>query len=265
MRAFIDPILLIVRHRRMLWATTQTDVRTRFAGSVLGLAWLAAYPLLVLGAYAAVYVAIFRVRFDGYDSIDYVLLIFCGLIPFLGFAEGLSASVTAVTNNRNLVRNTLFPVELLGVKAVLASQCSQIVGTAVLLTALAAAGRLGPTAALVLPVWVCQVGFGIGVGWIVGTLNVFLRDLQMVVGVVVMVLMMASPIAYTPEMVPGALRPVLVLNPLAHFIRAYQECLMLGTVPGPGTWAAVAGLGLGAPAVGYWFLRRLKPVFADSL
>jgi lipopolysaccharide transport system permease protein len=66
-------------------------------------------------------------------------------------------------------------------------------------------------------------------------------------------------------MVPGALRPVLVLNPLAHFIRAYQECLMLGTVPGPGTWAAVAGLGLGAPAVGYWFLRRLKPVFADSL
>ena len=79
------------------------------------------------------FIYIFKVRFALFDSNQYVALIFCGLIPFLGFSEALSAGVGSVTQNANLLKNTLFPIDLVPVKAVLVSQCTQVVGTGLLL------------------------------------------------------------------------------------------------------------------------------------
>lgn len=73
----------------MLWATTLADIQSRYAGSVLGMFWLVIYPILMLTAYSVVYVFIFQVRLEQITTPQYVMLIFSGLIPFLGFSEGL--------------------------------------------------------------------------------------------------------------------------------------------------------------------------------
>lgn len=265
MRTLASALQVIFSRRRMLLATVYRDIQVRYAGSVLGLGWLVAYPLLLLGTYAAVYLCIFKVRLGLFNAEEYVVLIFCGLIPFLGFSEALVSGVTSITGNSNLVKNTLFPVELLPVKAVLAAQCTQLVGIGMLLVVLAITGKLGFSFLLVVPIWVCQVGFSIGLAWLLGSLNIFVRDLQTIAGVAVMLLMMLSPIAYTPEMVPSALRPLLALNPLAHFIQAYQGCLMLNTLPEWTDWFVMVGLAVGSLMVGYFVISRLKAVVADSL
>src|SRR5579884_876989 len=105
MGVLLRPVQLILAHRHMLAATTFNDLRARFAGSVLGLAWLLLYPLLLLGTYAIVYVFILKVRLGMLDPFEYVALIFCGLIPFIGFSEALGSGVGAVTSNSNLVKN----------------------------------------------------------------------------------------------------------------------------------------------------------------
>jgi lipopolysaccharide transport system permease protein len=259
------PLRLIVRHRHLLWATTCNDVRGRLAGPALGPAWLLLYPLLLLGAYAAVCLYVFNVRFAPLSVREYPALIFCGLLPFLGFAEALGVGVRSVTGNGHLIQNTRFPADLLPVKAVLAGQGTQLGGTLLLLVALALLGRLTPWAVLAVPVWLCQLALTCGIVWVLGGLNVYLRGLPNVVSALVLVLMVVSPIAYAPAMAPAGVRPFLALNPLYYLLGAYQDCLLFGRPPRAGVLLLLAGVSVGALLLGHRFFRRLMRAFADDL
>lgn len=260
-----SPFRLLWRHRLILWQTTRNDLLARYAGSVLGLAWLVFYPLLLLGAYALVYIYIFKIRFAVFNSNEYVALIFCGLIPFLGFAEALGMGISSVTSNATLVKNTLYPIELIPVKAVLVTQCTQVVGIFLLLAALGIMGKLTLWSFMVVPIWLLQVMFTTGVIWIMASLNVFFRDLQNIVTILVLFLMMVSPIAYTADMVPASIRPFLGVNPLYYIITSYQDALMVGRFPRGNVFPVLCILGVGLFFAGFWFFSRLKGSFADNV
>lgn len=251
--------------RKMLWATTQADIRSRYAGSVLGMLWLFIYPIMMLAAYSVVYVFILRVRLDQISTPEYIMLIFSGLIPFLGFSEGLGSTVISVTSNASLVKNTMYPIELIPVKAVFFSQCTEVVGLGILTVALAVSGLLSWWALLVIPLWVFQVIFGIGVGWLISSINVVLRDMQSLINIIGMLLMMVSPIAYTPDMIPAGLRPFLSLNPLYYFITAYQYCLIYRKMPPTDIIIAVVLISLGMFLVGFWVFEKMKQLFDDNI
>jgi len=256
---------MVWRHRKMLWATTVADIHTRYAGSVLGMFWMILYPALMLVAYSIVYVFILRLRLQQMSTPEYVMLIFAGLIPFLGFSEGLANSTVCVTANAALVKNTLYPIEIIPVKSVLYSQCTEVVGFVLLLIALAVNGNLTPWALMLIPIWAFQVIFGIGVAWIFSALNVVLRDLQSLVGIITMFLMMVSPIAYTPDMIPEGLRGILKLNPLYYYITAYQECLLYGKFPTAGILITLVIFSLLTYGIGFWFFGKMKQLFDDNI
>ncbi|WP_394978787.1 ABC transporter permease [Candidatus Allofournierella excrementavium] len=257
--------LMLWKHRKMLRATTISDIRSKYAGSVLGMFWLILYPVLMLTAYSIVYVFILRLRLDQISTPEYVMLIFAGLIPFLGFSEGLASSVVSVTANSSLVKNTLYPIEIIPVKAVFCSQCTEVVGMALLVIALAIAGNLSWWALLVIVIWFFQVMFGIGVGWIISALNVVLRDMQSLIGIMTMFLMMVSPIAYTPDMIPDGLRPLLKLNPLYYFITAYQDCLLYQRYPMQNVLPILVIFSIATFLIGYWFFEKMKQLFDDNI
>ncbi|MGE5661232.1 MAG: ABC transporter permease, partial [Ignavibacteriales bacterium] len=198
----LEPFHLIYKYKNLLWQTTKNDIRTRFAGSILGLSWLLIYPLLMLGAYALVYLYIYKVKFHLFDTSEYVVLIFCGLIPFIGFSEALSLGVGSVVSNANLMKNTLFPIELVPVKSVFVSQCTQIIGMIMLLIVLGLLDKWTIWLPFFILIWIFQLLFSIGLIWILSSINVFVRDLQSVVSVVIILIMLISPIAYTEDMVP---------------------------------------------------------------
>jgi lipopolysaccharide transport system permease protein len=77
--------------------------------------------------------------------------------------------------------------------------------------------------------------------------------------------MMISPIAYTADMVPSSLRPLLGLNPLYYMIVSYQDCLMLGRFPRGEVFWVLLGLGGLSFWVGHWFFGRMKKAFADNV
>ncbi len=263
MSFFTEPFRVLWRHRVLLYLTTRNDVRARFAGSWLGLAWLFFYPLLFLAMYSVVYLFIYRLRFGMERTYEFVILIFCGLIPFLGFSEGLALGTPSVTNNSNLIRNTLFPIEIIPVKAVLVSQCTQVVGLFLLLVVLGAAGKLTEWALLLPVIWAAQLLFTIGTVWILAGLNVGIRDLANMIRIITLMLMLVSPIAYTADMVPARMQALLLFNPLYYMITSYRESLMLGRFPdGTAFWGLLV-FGLLLFWAGFWFFSRLKRVFAD--
>ena len=228
-----NPFNMLWKHRKMLWATTLADIRSRYAGSALGMFWLILYPILMLSAYSIVYVFILRIRLDQ-----------------------ISAA---------LVKNTLYPIEIIPVKAIFFSQCTEVVGLALLVIVLAVSGLLTPWALLVIPLWAFQVMFGIGIGWIVSAFNVILRDLQSLVSIITMFLMMVSPIAYTPDMIPEGLRPFLQLNPLYYYITAYQNFLIYGKMPSWDILLVIVLISVGFFIVGFWFFSKIKQLFDDNI
>ena len=258
----MKPLFILWLHRRILWATTLTDIRSRYKGTVFGLVWTVLYPILFLGLYAVVYTMIFRIRVEAFSTTDYVLLIFCGLVPFLGFSEALGTGVSSVLSNKGLVKNTLFPIELIPVKAVLASSVTMIVGLLLLLAALWARGIVHSTQLLIPIILVLQLLFTIGVIWLFSAVNVFIQDLGQVVAILILFLMLVSPIAYTHDMIPPELLPFMYPNPLYYLIMLYRDALFLGVVNlellGDFTLISVGML-----LAGGFVFTRLKPLFAD--
>lgn len=255
-------LMVVWMHRRILWATTLSDIRGRFQGTLLGLSWTLLYPILFLGLYAIVYTMIFRVRLGNFSTHDYVLLIFCGLVPFLGFSEALGTGVSSVTANKTLIKNTLFPIELIPVKAVLASSVTMLVGLALLLGALWLRGIVHAAQLAIPLILLLQILFTIGLIWLLSAINVFVSDLGHMIAIVILFLMLVSPIAYTHDMIPPNLVPFMYPNPLYYLIMLYRDALFFGRVDAQflGIFALITA---GVVQLGGFAFTRLKPIFAD--
>jgi lipopolysaccharide transport system permease protein len=259
------PATLLPRHYRQLLRVARTDLRSRYAGSILGVGWAFMTPILMLSVNALVYSVILKVAPRDLTRVEYVLYIFSGLVPYLMTGEAISQGVGSILSSRAVWANTVFPVDLAPVKAVLLSQVTMVTGVTILLGVAIYAHGLSPSL-LVLPViWLLHAATLIGINWVLSLLNLIVRDLQNVVSLLMMVLLIGTPIAYTREMVPDALRPLVTLNPFAWFVRAYQETIALGELPDASTFAVLVAIAGVTFALGGLFFARVKPVMLDHV
>jgi lipopolysaccharide transport system permease protein len=253
----------LYQHRSLIVHSVEAELRYRTAGTSFGLLWLLLTPLLLLTAYSIVYLVIFRVRPTGMTEVQYVAYLFCGLVPFLALSEAMLAGLNSLSTSQALLSSTVFPAEILPLRAVIASQSGFAAGMLLLLIAAAWMGRPTLFWLLLIPLVMLQVLFAVGLAWFLSITNLLVRDLQHVMSFVITLLMVLSPIAYTPEMLPATLRPLIWMNPFAYFVLAYQQILMLGTPPSFWQMAALAGVGLGMYYLGYAFFSRMRTVVAD--
>lgn len=258
----IKPFVEIYNNRKTILATTMYDIKTKNAGSLLGYIWLILYPIMFLGMYALVYLMIFKIRLQVLSPYEYVLLIFCGLIPFLSFAEALSRGVTAVTSNTNLIKNTLFPIEFIPINIVISAQVILFVGFFFLSIILLFLGKLGWSYWFIFIIMFEQMLFSIGLVWILSAFNVFFKDLGQIIAVVILMLMMISPIAYTEDMIPESLRTILYFNPLYYLIMLYQKILIFNELDLK-LFSIFTTLSILHFIFGYYLFTKLKGVFSD--
>jgi lipopolysaccharide transport system permease protein len=250
-------------HRGLLWRITRNELKARYAGSHLGNVWVVLAPALLLVVYAITYVAILRIRLAGLSSAEYVIFIFSGLVPYLMTAEALSTGVTSVLTNKSVLNNTVFPIDLAPVKAVLTSQATMAVGMVATLVGAVAIGTFSWTVVFLPGIWLLNVVSLIGIVWFLSLLNVIFRDIQNLLTPVLMMMLIISPIAYTPEIVPDSLRPLILLNPFAYFVVAYQQVVTLGIYPGPLHALALVLLAVVPFVAGSWFFSAAKRVIVD--
>lgn len=269
-----SPVALVASladHASLIRQMARRDAVGRYQGSVLGLAWSFFHPLLMLAVYTVVFGVIFKARWgSGPDApgsnVDFALILFVGMIVHGLFAEVLNRAPGLILANANYVRRVVFPLEIL----VPVSMLSALVHTGISLLVLTAAlllhrGSIPPTAALLPLVLVPLLVLTLGLGWILASLGVYVRDIGHVVGVVTTILLFLSPMFYPVEAVPESFRAAIHLNPLTLVMEQCREVLIWGRVP---DWAAL-GLYLAGAAVvavaGFWFFQRTRKGFADVL
>ena len=265
MHSFAPSALLALswRYRKVLVAVTRVELEKRYSGSLLGMLWLVLHPVLLLAIYLFVYSVIFRMQLPQYQGLDYALFVFCGLIPFIGLSEALSAGTMCIKQNMHLVKNVMLPIELVPVRSVMASLATQIVGLAFLLALLAATGHLSWKALLLPILVVLQALMLVGIVLVLASLAVALTDVGYFVNLMLMLLMFVSPIGYTRDMVPAPFTILVDLNPVTYMAEAYRQVLLVGQPLSPIPLAAFVLVALACYAGGAAFFGRFKSVLAD--
>lgn len=253
----------LVLNRHILLAVTRVDFQKKYAGSILGLIWYPLYSGLLLAMYCFVYMVIFKMRYRDFGNYHYVLFIFAGLVPYLGFSEAVAASTTSVKANIALVKNAVFPVELIPIKQLLVSIAGLFISLAILIVLILPTSLAG-WHFLYLPVSVLLlVLFTAGVVWLVSSLTVLVPDLTYVVNLLLLFFMFVSPIGYSPSQVSGAAYYWVAANPMTYLIESFRYSL-IGVRDSPIWFDAWFGMvSLTTACIAGTIFRRLTPVFSD--
>jgi lipopolysaccharide transport system permease protein len=256
--------LMLFRYRHLIWRLTLLDFKVRYAGSRMGLLWMVLAPLLVLGAYLLVFGKILRVQpGPAVTGLDYGLLVACGLLPWMGFSEGVTRGTGSVLTQRNLMKSQVFPMEIVPVTAVCVGLVGQLCGTALLLVILGIRGMLGINLLMLPFLLVVQILLSIGVVWFLSCVNVLYRDTSHVMALLMVLLMFVSPIAYTPDLVPQGFTWVLKLNPLSYLIEGYRHALLVTDRPSLGGLAAFGVFATLVFWAGHRYFMHLRRVLPD--
>jgi lipopolysaccharide transport system permease protein len=254
---------LIVGNRRLLASITRVELAKRHAGSILGLTWVVLQPVLLLSVYLFVYLVVMRIRFPGYSRFDYVLYVFCGLVPYLGFMEALTSGTTSIKQNIHLVKNVMLPIELIPVRSVLVGMVGQFVSLGIVLVLIAFSGSLTPRIVLLPLAVLLQVMWLIGLTWILSSVAVVLPDITYFLNLFIFLLMFVSPIGFRTDMVPDRLRFTLYLNPVFYLTQVFRATLLATEHASVKVWIVYAAMSLGTFAIGSVFFRAFKDVLVD--
>jgi lipopolysaccharide transport system permease protein len=251
------------RSWHVLWTLTMIECRRKYAGSILGVLWYPLYSMLLLGSYCFLYLVVFRVRYRELGTYEFVLFVFSGLIPYLGFSEAVSMGLGSVKANIALLRNAVFPIELVPVKHVLAAMVGLFSSLGVLVLMILPTTYRGwhmlylpvPLASLLL--------FTVGVIWVLSAVAVVVPDIAQIVNIALLLFMFVSPIGFSIDLVPPQARVLVLLNPLSYLIEAFRYALIgLRVTPlwYDGVFLAAAGV---LAVLSGSFFRRMSPIFSD--
>lgn len=259
----MSPIRMLCRHQAVLVSVVSAELRKKYAGSVLGWAWLAAYPVLFLAIYAGVYLLIFKVRIPEFSSRQYVLVVFSGLVPYLGFCDALQQGSQSLVRHSHLLKNTVFPIELIPVKTVLCSQVTFVVMLAVLFGFIMATGPVDGGLWLVPVLIVLQFLLVQGFVWMLAALTVIIKDVPHVLNLLLLAALFISPIAFMPSMVPAAFRFLLYGNPLYYLISLYRASFFPGIPFFVSDLLILTAMSASFFLAGFVFFRRFQEVLAE--
>jgi lipopolysaccharide transport system permease protein len=236
------------------------ELASAHRNTVLGWAWPLVRQLAQLAVLVFLFSHVLRLHIQ-----DYPVFVFAGLISFTWFQSSLIAAAYSVASNSHFVTNPRFPTVALPLVAVAVPFFDVMMALPVLLLLLALAGRLGAAAPLLLPLIAIQFAFTAGIALITSAMNVYFRDVQIVVVVLLLLLFYMTPIFYGLKNVPPEFHWVLRANPLTAFVNADRAVLFEDRLPALVDGTILIATTIVALSVGLVVFRRLQPGFVDEL
>jgi lipopolysaccharide transport system permease protein len=192
--------------------------------------------------------------------------ILAGLIPWLAVNECLAKGCTLITGNSNLVKQVVFPLDVLPVKAVIAAFFQQVVCLCLLvLYVVCSTGSVPWTYSLLPLVLLLEFFFIVGLAYFLSAIGPFFRDVKDFVQMFCVVGIYVIPVVYLPSMVPGMFQPVLYANPFSYLIWCFQDVCYFGRFEHPTAWVVLTILSVLSFSLGYRLFHKVKPYFGNVL
>ena len=235
------------------------DFKVKYKRSVLGVLWSLLYPVLTMAVLAIVFTNVFKFSTPG---VNYVVYLMSGLVLFNYFSEATNLSMSSVVANFALINKVYMPKYIFPL-----SKCL-FVGINFLLTLVPLYATILITGTginwyhLLLPyAFVFLFLFTLGVGFILATVSVFLRDMFYIYGVLISLWMYLTPIMYDITIIPEKFQVFMKCNPLYWYLDFAREIILYYQIPSTGCFIACALLGVGFLAIGMIVFKKNQDKF----
>jgi ABC-2 type transport system permease protein len=265
-RGPIQAIREILNHREMLSLLVRRDLKSRYKDSALGFVWTLIRPLTQLLIY---YIVIGKFLSAERGIPDFAIYVFTGLTAYGLLSEMIGGGTASIVGNSGLIKKVYLPREVFPLASGGSALFNFGIQLVILLAATLALGAFPLSANLVyfVPALLVLLVYGMAFGLLLAAVNVYLRDVQYLVEVLLLLLLWASPIVYSWSMVKGILGHGILLelytnNPITLGVLGFQRALWVGG-DGVAEYPADLMLRLGiAFVVGLVLLTVFHRVFA---
>lgn len=256
-------------YRTLIANLTQRELKSKYKRSVLGWAWSLLNPAATLGVYTLVFGVFFQAQpppAANSGATVFALYLFTGLIVWNLFSQVITGGMGALVGNGPLLKKVYFPPECPVVANTLVVLSQTAVEALILVVIMVLVGNVSATFFIWPIVLTLLVAFSLGLALVLSVLNVYYRDIQYLVTIVLQFLFYATPIIYRIDQVPEEIggipaRRLIELNPISQYVAATRDCFYSLEVPTVGQWAGMFLIS-GAMLFGGWavFSRASRDV-----
>jgi len=216
-------------YRGFILGSVKREFQLRYYNSLLGSAWMILHPLAMILVYTVIFSGLMRTKLPGVDgAYAYSIYLCSGILTWNLFSEIVSRCQNMFIENANLLKKISFPRICLPVIIVLSAGINFVIIFSLFTLFLISSGNFPGWVYLeVFPVLLIEIAFSIGLGVIIGVLNVFFRDVGQLVAITLQFWFWLTPIVYSINTLPEFFKSHLAFNPMTSLIDAYQ-CILVG-------------------------------------
>jgi lipopolysaccharide transport system permease protein len=219
--------------RGFVFGSVQREFQSKYRNTMLGAVWTVLNPLAMILVYTLIFSQVMQSRLPGDASrYGYSIYLCAGVLAWGLFAEITSRAQNMFLEQANLLKKISFPRICLPVIVVLNALINFGIIFGLFTVFLIVTGQFpGAAFVLLLPLLALQVALAIGLGLVLGVLNVFFRDIGQFFQIFIQFWFWFTPIVYPASILPAELRPLLAWNPMAAVIQSWQTVLLTGRAP----------------------------------
>jgi lipopolysaccharide transport system permease protein len=253
--------------RHFVLSSIRNELVSRFARSKLGGLWMIINPLAQVAIYALILSNVLAAKLPGIDNqYAYAIYLMAGLLAWTLFNEIISRCLNLFIEQGNLMKKMRFPRITLPTIVVGSSLLNNILLFIAMLGVFALLGHQFSAAMLwLIPLTLIVIELALGIGLILGVMNVFLRDVGQVIPIILQMMFWFTPIVYPASIIPEAYRHWLSLNPMYSLTDAYQQVLVYGNTPQWKGVVVIAAIGLLFAGASLFMFRRASAEMVDAL
>ena len=248
-------------HRYLLFAVAHREYKIRYRQSIVGIMWAVVPPIISVAAATLVF---HRVAGVDSGSVPYPLFAFAGLAPWTFIASSLSFGVPSVIGASQTITRIPFPRAVLPLAMVVTALIDLAIATGTFVIFVYLSGNSLPPTALWFPlIFLVELVLAVGVVLLGGALNVFARDVKLLLPLLIPLWLLLTPVMYPLDSVPPNLRPLYLLNPMTGIIESFRGVLIYGVGPKMTILAPSIVGALVTLLVGAWYFSATEHRFAD--
>lgn len=262
-----DLLRAIYTYRLFILSSIKNELHLRFVRSKLGALWIVIHPLMQVLIFALILSEVLSAKLPGINNkYAYALYLMAGTLCWALFSDTVSKGLQLFIDNGNLMKKMAFPRVCLPLIAAGTTLVNNLMLLAAILLVFALLGHIPDVQMLWLPVLILvTLMLAMGVGLLVGTMNVFMRDIGQVVPVILQALFWLTPVVYNIDILPQRVQFWFKLNPLYPLVVSYQNIMVYGKPPLWTELAVLVGVSLVMLLVALIVFRRASPEMVDVL
>jgi lipopolysaccharide transport system permease protein len=246
-------------YKDLLLVLVQKDIKVRYKSKVLGYLWSIASPLAFAFVYFFAFSIIMRV-----DVENYPLVLISGVFPWQWFSNCVGASPRLFLANGPLIKKVKFPKIIIPLAMILNHMVHFLLSLPVIILFLFIYGQ-APSVAWIVGIpslLVIHLMMVYGISLTLSSFNLFLRDIERLVDVIMRFTFYFTPILYPIDLIPEQYRSLIPLNPVAPLIISWRELFLFGRFNL--LYAAISfGYAMLFLSIGYFVYRKLSWRFAE--